>query len=204
MTDPIFEQPPEQPGLEPLTRTQILVAMGATAALLLAAAKGWQYASGIAILPVTWSVWAGLLGSTMGMAIAFTSTAIYRLWPGYRRSADTYLHFVLDPLVLPDLIWLGLLPGISEELLFRGVLLPFFGGKFVGVAISSVLFGVSHLLGKNQWPYAIWATVVGAVFGIGGMLTGNLLVPIVAHATTNIISAGFWKLDATRDHNSQP
>ena len=60
------------------------------------------------------------------------SSIIYRLWPAYRQSADVYLALVLKPLILMDLIWLGLLPGLSEELLFRGVMLPALGLKLYG------------------------------------------------------------------------
>ncbi len=35
----------------------------------------------------------------------------------------TYLQ-VLTPLSWPDLLWVAALPGISEELLFRGALIP--------------------------------------------------------------------------------
>jgi len=119
---------------------------------------------------------------------------VYRLWPAYRQSADFYLEMVLKPLVLPDLIWLGLLPGMSEELLFRGVMLPAVGLNATGVLATSLLFGVLHLSGRQQWPYVVWASVVGLLLGFSAVATGNLLVPIVAHIVTNLLSSYLWKL----------
>jgi membrane protease YdiL (CAAX protease family) len=40
----------------------------------------------------------------------------------------------------------------------------------------------------------IWATIVGMILAYSALLTGNLLVPIVAHMITNWISSYFWKI----------
>jgi hypothetical protein len=101
---------------------------------------------------------------------------------------------VLKPLILPDIIWLGLLPGMSEELLFRGVMLPAVGLNATGLIATSLLFGVLHLSGPDQWPYVVWASIVGLLLGFSALATGNLLVPIVAHVATNLISSYLWKL----------
>jgi hypothetical protein len=101
---------------------------------------------------------------------------------------------VLQPLALPDLIWLGLLPGLSEELLFRGVMIPALGGNHLAVIVSSLCFGVLHLSGLQQWPYVIWATIIGMILGYSALLSGNLLLPIVAHIVTNLLSSYFWKI----------
>jgi uncharacterized protein len=105
---------------------------------------------------------------------------------------------VVKPLILPDLIWLGLLPGLSEELLFRGVMLPAFGGDWEAIVISSLCFGALHLSGWQQWPYLVWATVIGGLLAWSAVWSGNLLVPIVAHSLTNIMSGLIWKYRAAQ------
>jgi uncharacterized protein len=122
------------------------------------------------------------------------SEIIYTLWGTYRRSADVYLTLVLAPLALPDVLWLGLLPGLSEELLFRGVMLPAIGLDPIGVVLSSLCFGALHMTDLRQWPYAVWASAIGVILGFTMLETGNLLIPIVAHITTNIVSGLSWKL----------
>ena len=197
------EQSPNNPELEPLTRTQILVAMGVTALILLVAAKLWLHFSSISQLPIKWQILALPLGVGVGLAISLSSSIVYSLWPGYRQSADVYLELVLKPLVWPDLIWLGLLPGLSEELLFRGVMLPSLGLNAIGIVITSFCFGILHLGGIQQWPYMLWAMLVGGVLGTSAVMTGNLLVPIVAHIVTNLVSSSLWKL-GTIGQNNKP
>jgi hypothetical protein len=185
---------PEHPEFEPLTRTQVLIAMGVTAVILLVVAKIWLRLSSVTLLPIQGSSEAIFLGLGIAMGITGASGLVYRLWPAYRQSADYYLQLVLKPLILPDIIWLGLLPGMSEELLFRGVMLPAVGLNATGLVATSLLFGVLHLSSPQQWPYVVWASVVGLLLGFSALATGNLLVPIVAHVATNLISSYLWKL----------
>lgn len=182
------------PEIPPLDRTQILIAMGVTAVVLLTISKVWQKLGSIAILPISFSQDALVWSVSLAGGIILASSIVYRLWPAYRHSADVYLAFVVKPLIWADLIWLGLLPGMSEELLFRGVMLPAFGFNLAAVIVSSLLFGVLHLSGANQWPYVVWATAIGFVFGYVALITGNLLIPITAHIITNLISSSVWKI----------
>lgn len=188
------KQLPDNPDFEPLTRTQVLVAMGITAIVLLVVAKLWLKFGSVTLLSLDFTLEGLLIGLGMGVGITAMSGVVYRLWSAYRKSADVYLNLVLKPLVLPDLIWLGLLPGMSEELLFRGVMLPAIGLNTLGVIISSLVFGILHLSGSQQWPYVVWATIVGLLLGVSAVGTGNLLVPIVAHVATNWLSSFLWKL----------
>ena len=148
--------------IQPLTRTQLLVAMGVTAILLWLVAKLWLHFGSVSLLPLSWSATVLPVGIGLGLAITAASLLVYRFWAAYRRSADFYLEFVLKPLVLPDIIWVALLPGLSEELLFRGVMLPALGLNITGVVVSSLCFGILHLSGAEQWAYAVWATAFGS------------------------------------------
>ncbi|MEL7356733.1 MAG: CPBP family intramembrane glutamic endopeptidase [Cyanobacteria bacterium J06555_13] len=184
---------PENSEMEPLERAELLVALAATAIILVLIARIWQFFE-----PVGFSTqlnWAdSVTGLAIGVGISAGSALVYRLWPNYRKSADTYLTFVLAPLFVSDCIWIGLLPGMSEELLFRGVMLPAFGHNAVGVVFSSLCFGIMHMSRPQQWPYAIWASTVGLLLGVSVLTTQNLLVPIVAHVTTNFLSSLVWQL----------
>nr|WP_033373976.1 CPBP family intramembrane glutamic endopeptidase [Spirulina subsalsa] len=183
----------QKPDIEPLTRTQVLVAMGVTALVLLVVSRVWQYLGNVSLMPIRFNGQSLAVGVGIALGISLLSSLIYRFWEPYRRSANFYLQLVLKPLVWPDLIWLGLLPGLSEELLFRGVMLPAFGGAWLALIISSLLFGILHMSTLQQWPYMIWATVIGCVLGYSAIATQNLLVPIVAHIITNFLSGFLWK-----------
>lgn len=185
---------PKFPELEPMTRPQVLVAMGVTAFVLLLVARIWMSLGTVSILPIQGS-WINLgLGVALGLGITLASAVVYQLWPSYRSAANQYLKIVLKPLIWADLIWLGLLPGLSEELLFRGVMLAALGLNISAVIISSLCFGVLHLGGKQQWPYVIWASAVGGVFGYTAIATQSLLIPVVAHIVTNLLAGIIWKL----------
>ncbi|WP_019508955.1 CPBP family intramembrane glutamic endopeptidase [Pleurocapsa sp. PCC 7319] len=195
---------PNNSEFEPLSRTQILVFMGITAIFLLMVAKIWQKLGGVKLLSVEFNSQALLWSFGLALGISVTSGIVYRLWPAYRRSAEVYLELVIKPLIWTDLIWLGLLPGLSEELLFRGVMLPALGLNMAAVIVSSVLFGILHLSGSGQWPYVIWATVVGFALGYCALVTGNLVVPVIAHVITNLVSSSLWKINNRQKQQVSP
>ncbi len=182
------------PDTETLSRTQILIAMALTAIVLFGIAKLWLYFGDLQLRPLNFSVFDLGVGVAIGLGLTGLSEIIYSVWPVYRKSADFYLTMVLKPLELPDVIWLGILPGLSEELLFRGVMLPAIGLDPIGIVLSSLCFGVLHMTDTRQWPYGIWATAIGMLLAFIMVETGNLFIPIVAHVTTNLVSGLAWKL----------
>jgi uncharacterized protein len=186
----------QNPEIEPLSRTQILIAMAVTSIVLFGVAKLWLYLGDLQLRPPTITVESLGIGIAIGFGLTGLSSIVYAVWATYRESADFYLAMVLKPLAIPDLIWLGVLPGLSEELLFRGVMLPALGLDPIGILLSSLCFGVLHMTNVQQWPYAVWATLVGMLLAFTMVETGNLLIPIVAHITTNFVSGLAWKLKA--------
>jgi uncharacterized protein len=183
----------QQPEFEPLSRSQILIAMGITAVILLVVAKIWLRLDSTPQIPFQANVPDLLWGVILGLGITGCSALLYQLWPHYRKSADVYLQLVLKPLLWPDMFWLGLLPGLSEELLFRGIILPSLGLNWTGLIVSSLCFGILHMSGIQQWPYVLWASIVGLALGYSTFMTHNLLVPVTAHILTNFISSMSWK-----------
>jgi uncharacterized protein len=184
----------QNPDIEPLSRTQILIAMAVTATILFGIAKLWLFLGEIQLRPLAFTIVDVLFGIALGLGLTGLSAIVYAVWADYRTSADFYLEMVLKPLELPDVLWVGILPGLSEELLFRGVMLPAIGLDPIGMLLSSLCFGVLHMTNIQQWPYAVWATAIGFLLAFTTVETGNLLIPIVAHITTNLVSGLAWKL----------
>jgi uncharacterized protein len=92
----------------------------------------------------------------------------------------------------PGIVCLAVLSAIGEELLFRGLLLP-----FVGLLPQALLFGLVHYLPtKSRWAWAAWATVVGVAFGAMFQLTGSLAGPLAAHALINGLNLFYLKRSA--------
>ncbi len=188
----------QNPEIEPLSRTQILIAMAVTSIILFGVARLWLYFGDLQLRPLTMTIVDLGIGIALGLGLTGLSSIVYAAWANYRESADFYLAMVLKPLAMPDVIWLGLLPGLSEELLFRGVMLPELGLDPIGIVLSSLCFGILHMSNVQQWPYAAWATLVGMLLAITMVETGNLFIPIIAHITTNFVSGLTWKLQYSR------
>ncbi|AUC60914.1 hypothetical protein AA637_06990 [Cyanobacterium sp. HL-69] len=188
-----------QSNLESLSRIQILVFMGVTAVIFLLIAQIWHRAGSIALIPVQFTVSAIITGILLGIGVLLASALLSKFWTPYRVSAEKYMNLIVSPLIIPDLIWVGLLPGLSEELLFRGVMIPAFGYGYGAIAISSILFGVLHLSDAQNWHYVLWATIIGSILGYSAYATDNLLVPITAHILVNFSSSLIWKLNQNRE-----
>lgn len=183
-----------QPNLESFSRTQILSFMAITALILLIIAQLWQKLALIAVIPVKFTSTAILQGVMIAIIIVVASSILSFVWEDYRHSAEKYLDLIITPLVMIDLVWVGLLPGLSEELLFRGVMIPALGYDWLALIMSSIFFGVLHWNSAANWHYVVWAVVIGFILGVSAYVTGNLLVPIIAHALTNFTSSLMWKL----------
>ncbi|WP_373478557.1 CPBP family intramembrane glutamic endopeptidase [Geminocystis sp.] len=176
------------------TRIQLLGFMGVTAIILSIIAQIWRKLGSIQIIPLNFTVQALLFATVIAIGIFIASLIVAQIWQDYHRSAEQYLELIITPLVIPDLIWVAILPALSEELLFRGVMIPAFGYDLFAVIVSSILFGVLHLSDIQNWPYVVWAIIVGFILGYSAYITGNLLIPIVAHGLTNLFSSLTWKL----------
>ncbi len=90
-----------------------------------------------------------------------------------------------NPLWL-NIIIVGLIPAICEEIIFRGIL--FHGYKkrnpLKAMILSSLLFGVVHL-NINQFLYAF---VMGMIFCLMVYATGSIVSSIIAHFVFNTYS----------------
>lgn len=89
-----------------------------------------------------------------------------------------------------DLFVLAVIAGVSEEVLFRGVIQPWMEnlwGMSAGLIISNLIFGLVHAITPL---YAVLATCVGIYLGLfldyGG--ERNLLMPIVIHAVYDFLA----------------
>ena len=89
------------------------------------------------------------------------------------------------PQLLMALLTIAVLPGIGEEVLFRGVLQRKFivwtGNIHVGIWVAAALFSAIHVQFYGFLPRML----LGALFGYLYVWSGNLWVPILAHFVNN-------------------
>jgi membrane protease YdiL (CAAX protease family) len=89
-----------------------------------------------------------------------------------------------------DLFVLAAIAGISEEVLFRGVIQPWmesFWGATGGLIGSNIVFGLVHAITPL---YLVLATVVGIYLGLALDYGGerNLLTPIIIHGLYDFLA----------------
>jgi len=89
-----------------------------------------------------------------------------------------------------DLFLLAALAGISEELVFRGVIQPWIEqswGLITGLIVSNILFGLAHAVTPF---YAVLAALVGIYLGLSLDYSGerNLLTPIIIHSFYDLLA----------------
>ena len=85
-----------------------------------------------------------------------------------------------------NIVCMGILTGIGEELFFRGalqnVLSGFFRSKHAAVWVSAIVFSAFHL----QFYGFVPRMIMGAIFGYALLWTGSVWVSATVHALNNI------------------
>lgn len=142
----------------------------------------------------TRDVFTGFLGALVLAAVNFlllTRAPANWLVDGVR----TVYHEVLVPLfsrfTTSGIVVIGVMAGIGEEWLFRGVLLP-----AVGLVLSSVVFGVAHIGARSMIAFGVWASGMGFVLGGLALLTGGLTAPVVAHGVYDMLALAYLRRGA--------
>lgn len=112
------------------------------------------------------------------------------LWEGTRRSLpmarelEEELRDLLRGLAPGEALALAGLSGLSEEMFFRGAVQESWGWLW-----ATLLFSLLHT-GRGA-AFRLWtlsAAVAGSLFGGLMLWRGNLLAPILAHASINAVS----------------
>lgn len=87
---------------------------------------------------------------------------------------------------ITDLLIIGVMAGLSEELLFRGVLQKIlirgFHNPHLGIFVAAFIFSAIHL----QFLGFVPRLVLGMLLGYLYYLSGSIWVPVIAHAVNNI------------------
>jgi membrane protease YdiL (CAAX protease family) len=98
---------------------------------------------------------------------------------------EAFLSTNTLPSVLKNIIMIGILPAIGEELLFRGIVQQLFkkmyGNAHAAIWISAALFSALHLQFFGFLP----RMVLGAMFGYMLEWSGTLWLPMIAHFINN-------------------
>ncbi|XP_021893842.1 uncharacterized protein LOC110811606 isoform X4 [Carica papaya] len=130
-----------------------------------------------------------------GLVVFVTSCRylLLRTWPEFAESSEVANQQVLTSLEPLDYLLVAFFPGISEELLFRGALLPLFGINWKSVFLVAGIFGILHLGGGRKYSFAVWATFVGIVYGWATIVSSSIFVAMGSHALNNLLGGILWR-----------
>lgn len=194
MDDP-KKQLPSPPQNYPAPNFAVMAATFEGSLVFVALSLGWAFD----IFPLETLHWSWM---HLGLGVLATipplvllGACIYLPWQPFRQ-----IILLSEQTILPlfrtcrpmEIAVIALLAGLGEEMLFRPIVqegmareigLPF--GPVVGLVVAAIIFGLLH---KLTITYAILAGLIGLYLGIIWMLSGNLLVPITAHALYDFLA----------------
>jgi membrane protease YdiL (CAAX protease family) len=157
----------------------IVLAYGVVTALLEARRPAIEYAP---------ARWAGLpVGLAGGAVVCLVVTGIIWAFGGIAFTGTN-----ANPAWLSQLVGLGVVAGIAEEVALRGVLFRFVEsllGTWSSVALSAVIFGGLHLANPNATMTGAVAIALeaGLMFAVLYALTRSLWVVVGVHAGWNLM-----------------
>ena len=143
-------------------------------------------------LPLSGSVTDTLFGIGIGAALFTLMVGIAAVFGAYRVLGWGGTEDMLEIFLLT-----GLVAGVVEEILFRGVVFRFleeFAGSLIALIVSSLIFGFLHLMNDNATVWSSVAISIEAGILLGGayMLTRNLWLAIGLHAGWNVTQGFIW------------
>lgn len=107
---------------------------------------------------------------------------------------------------LVNLILMAIIPAISEEFVFRGVLFHTYRKTSVlyGIVVSGVIFGLMHM-NFNQFSYAF---ILGILFALIIEATGSIFATMLAHFIINgnsvvMMASSEWLLKVLGQNSQQ-
>jgi membrane protease YdiL (CAAX protease family) len=138
---------------------------------------------GLALVPF-------LFGVNIGISVIFQA-----YFPGLYLERNPLTDLVRSPQDLAIFIGTAWIAGGIKEELQRAFILrrfqSFLGGARVGLILWSLVFGFGHYVQGVQGVAA--AALFGMIFGITYLVSGNLIVPIVAHGAYDTVALlSYW------------
>ncbi len=128
----------------------------------------------------------GKAGISLAVGLGFAAVTILvsellRAFCGWARRMEREFAAIIGCLSASQIVLLALLSGVSEEVVFRGVL-----QAEIGLWPSTFAFALLHFpWNRSMAPWPLFALVVGMCFGYMVFFFGGLVGPVAGHFTIN-------------------
>ena len=155
--------------------------------LLLLGSSRTEVLSGISL---TWmaTVYALLLCLPMLGVLYVAMRSVWKPFSRLKIELEEKIQPIFANCKLVDLAFTSLLAGLGEELFFRGWMQGLLTNKFglwVGIVLTSLVFGLAHYISKE---YVIYAALTGIYLGLIYQVSGNLYIVMGIHALYDFIA----------------
>ena len=165
------------------------------ALIMIAAAFGLAHLLSVPIAttlnPTPLSVLIGVFATApLCAALLWFMGADYKPVVRFRESQLEFFRSLNLEFTPARILLLSTAAGVSEELLFRGVLQTWLTGKsniFVALILTNIVFGLLHF---RTIAYVVIAGLVGVYLGVVFYLVGDLTAPIITHALYDVAALG--------------
>jgi hypothetical protein len=135
-------------------------------------------------------------GVLIGAGLMAVSIGVIALLGGY------HIIGTNDASVLIAATSLGIISGVTEEILFRGVLFRIMEerlGSYISLLVSSLIFGLLHIANPNATLFSSIAIAIeaGLLLGAAYMLTRRLWLAIGIHFAWNFTQGGIFGVNVS-------
>ncbi|PKA66096.1 hypothetical protein AXF42_Ash018385 [Apostasia shenzhenica] len=187
------------------TRSAVLKACSVTSGILLAlgllireaahiaSVEGWLNLDSSSELSFGLEIWHIQLVFSIVVLVSSCRYMLLKIWPEFAESSEAANQKVLGSLQPLDYLLVAILPGISEEFLFRGAILPLLGLNWKSSLVVGAIFGGLHLDGSRKYSFAIWASLVGFIYGMATIVSSSIIVPMACHSLNNLVGGIIWR-----------
>jgi len=147
----------------------------------------------LAFFAVSVTTWTGIINSKLTLPDSLSGIEVWIREKEEKASAITNVLVESSDIqtYLMNLFILGIVPAVSEEMIFRGVMQQLFYRIFRTVHwpvwITAIIFSTIHLQFYGFFPRLI----LGLIFGYLFLWSRNIILPVAAHFFNNAIAISF-------------
>jgi uncharacterized protein len=163
---------------------------------------GWLHTYKLSIRPNIIVIVLGILTIICSLGLVGYSNELNKLvhLPDWMKSMNSNAEALINALIsknnpihfIINLILIGIIPGVGEELVFRGIiqtnLYKIFKNPHIAIWVAAIIFSALHL----QFDGFLPRMFLGAILGYLYYCSKNLWVSMAAHAANNSLALIFY------------
>jgi len=129
------------------------------------------------------TVWFGIAAGIAALMMdgAIHVTLRHFLVESYAKRFREYANCITTNMGPPAILTGAFMAAFAEEPFFRGVLIPLFQSPAAGITVAAIAFAACHWLSTRFLTFWFVAIYEGLMFGLLFLISGSLLVPMIAH-----------------------